>query len=95
LIVTTRFIRTGIDVLTVSAPFGEECLWPDWRLMSQWRAAFALSRLPKHCDPESKAEPKRNIALVRQNDFSSQFLQVSYWQTLRPVHCKVGAKNSS
>lgn len=34
--------------------------------------------LPKHCDSEAEAEPKRNIICVAENDFSSKILQVGY-----------------
>jgi hypothetical protein len=51
--------------------------------MNYLRAAFAISLLPKRCELRSKAEPKRNIPPVFQDDFSSNVLQQSYLANLR------------
>jgi hypothetical protein len=63
--------------------------------MSYSRAAFAISLLPNHCEPPDEAEPKRNIASVFKNDFSSNILQLSYAQTSTSAHCKVNAKTAA
>jgi hypothetical protein len=34
--------------------------------------------LGNHRDPETKAEPKRNINCVAENDFSPKMLQIGY-----------------
>jgi len=54
-------ILPGFDFLTVLASFREESLWADSGLMSRWKCAFARFLLPKCCDPQTNAEPKRNI----------------------------------
>jgi hypothetical protein len=76
LVLISRFILPESYLLTILAPFGEESLWPGSGLMSCWNGAFASFLLPKYYNPETQAEPKRNILCVSENDFSSKILQV-------------------
>jgi hypothetical protein len=44
-----------------------------------WRkAAFAGPPRLKRCNTKTKAEPKRNITSVAEDDFSSKMLQIGY-----------------
>jgi hypothetical protein len=72
---TNWFHHPLVVFLTALTSPGEESLWPGQNLMSHETAAFARFLLPKSCKPKAKAEPKRNIVLVRKNDFSSKFFQ--------------------
>jgi hypothetical protein len=56
-------------------PFREESLWPGFCLMSYRKPAFARYLLPESYEARAKAEPKRNIVSVFQNDFSSKIQQ--------------------
>lgn len=56
-------------------PFREESLWPGFCLMSYRKPAFAHSLLPECYETRAKAEPKRNIVSVFENDFSSKIQQ--------------------
>jgi len=46
----------------------------------------------KHCNPETEAEPKRNISCVAQNDFSPKMLQVAYRAILRGASLQGGCQ---
>jgi hypothetical protein len=78
--ISARLILARSYFLTVLAPFWEESFWPGFDLMIQANRVFANCLLPKYCESKTKAEPKRNVGYVPENDFSSKILQGSYWQ---------------
>jgi len=71
------------NLFTALVSDGEECWWLRAFLMSRGRAAFTPAVLPNHCNAEAYAEPKCNIALAAENDFSSKLVHVSYRDNLR------------
>jgi hypothetical protein len=72
-------------------PFREESLWPGVCLMTERKPAFARSLLPKCCDVETKAEPKRNIVGVFENDFSSKIQQAVTGKPSARFRCNASA----
>ena len=55
---------------------GEESLWFG-HLMSSGKRMFARCLLPKCCKPEAEDDPKRNILVVAEHDFSPKIVQAA------------------
>jgi len=60
--------------------------------MSYRYRRFAISSRLYCNGTNDEAEPKRNIALVFQHDFSSKFSQLGYGKPSGRRYCKVDAK---
>jgi hypothetical protein len=72
-------------------PIREESLWLGFYWMSSRKPAFARSLLPKGCDARAKAEPKRNIVSVFENDFSSKIQQAVTGKPSMQIRCNASA----
>ena len=72
-------------------PFREESLWPGVCLMTYREFAFARLLLPKCCEAGAKAEPKRNIVSVFENDFSSKIQQAVTGKPSAESRCNASA----
>jgi hypothetical protein len=62
--------------------------------MTKRTPAFARSLLPKCCDAGAKAEPKRNIVGVFENDFSSKIQQAVTGKPSAEFLCNANANAS-
>lgn len=78
LISATSVVLAGLYLFIAVRPFREESLWSESRLMTWRKAAFAGPPRLKRCNTKTKAEPKRNITSVAEDDFSSKMLQIGY-----------------
>jgi hypothetical protein len=74
LIISSRLVLPKWNLLTNRAPFWEESLGPDSGLMSRRKGAFTCYLLPIDCDFKAEAEPKHNMVLIFENDFSSKLV---------------------